>query len=177
MEALTRRFEESLGVRFQEALDLTAFVAYWGLAQSAEQALDNPASTLINRDTWLRQTNFAPDIWERYLNRVSLRLEEMTGAVAGAGSPWFDPLRLRDRPLIELPNGLLSISMPDLVAEKCSFHVLVANRRAWRGAPENGMAGCVRCALRTIRSLDPLTGCREHRRGVATEHALGGRGS
>ena len=122
-DLLRLRFEESLGVPFAEALTLTAFLGYWAIAGRPEQILDDPASVLIDPEAWLEQTDIRREDWDRFRARVSAPLDQIAAPVAGAGGRWFDPIRFRDRPLVELPNGLLFVSMPELLAEKSSFDI------------------------------------------------------
>jgi hypothetical protein len=163
-DLLRRRFEESLGVPFGEALALTAFLGYWAIAQRPDQVLDDPTSALVNPQTWLEQTDIRADDWDRFRARVSAPLSQIGASVPGTGGHWFDPLRFRDRPLIELPNGFLFVSMPDLLAEKSSFDMFWWLTEGPAGAqqqnPWQTAFGklCERYVLSTLHSIADATG-------------------
>ena len=142
-QTLLDRFEQSLGVSFEDALDFTAFLGYWTKAHRPDQVLDDPTAGVVNPNAWLAETNFNPDSWTTYCERTTQPLERISDPTPGAGLRWVDPLRFRDRPLIRFPNDLLFISMPDLLMEKVSFDMFwwltggpggAPQRNAWQAA-------------------------------------------
>jgi hypothetical protein len=141
---LRGRFNEILGVSFEDAVDLTAFLGYWSISQRAEAILRDINVVRVAPDVWLQQTNLPRDVFERFVERISQPVAELSpDAPLGAASPWWDPLGFRNRPLVRFEDGSLVITMPELLMEKGGFDMFWwltegpggrAQVRAWQEA-------------------------------------------
>lgn len=141
---LRDRFNEILGVSFEDAVDLTAFLGYWSISQRAEAILRDINVVRVAPDIWLQQTNLPRDVFERFVERISQPVAELSpDAPPGAASPWWDPLGFRNRPLVRFEDGSLVITMPELLMEKGGFDMFWwltegpggrAQVRAWQEA-------------------------------------------
>jgi hypothetical protein len=122
---LRNRFNEDLGVPFDDAIDLVAFLGYWSIAQQPEAVLRDLNVVRVFPETWLQQTNIPRNTFETLLARIARPVRELTPeAPPGAGSAWFDPLGFRDRPLVRFDDGTLLATMPELLMEKAGFDML-----------------------------------------------------
>jgi hypothetical protein len=141
---LRGRFNEVLGVSFEDAVDLTAFLGYWSISQPAEAILRDINVVRVVPDVWLQHTNVPKDIFERFVRRISQPVAELSpDAPPGAANPWWDPLGFRNRPLVRFEDGSLVITMPELLMEKGGFDMFWwltegpggrAQVRAWQQA-------------------------------------------
>lgn len=142
--ALRARFMEDLGVSFEDAVALNAFMGYWSIAPTVDAVLAGPNAVRIDPEIWLRETTIPRATFETLLARIAQPVEALCPeAPAGAGNPWFDPLSFRDRPLVRFPDGTLIVTMPEFLMEKASFEIFwwltggpggAAQRRAWQQA-------------------------------------------
>ncbi len=137
-EALRRRFTEVLGLPFEEALALIAFLGYWSIAPPFEVCLAHPESLWIDPQTWLVNTTIPPEMLERLLSRIAVPLERLPQHLASTtqGSPWLDPLPFRDRPLIRYPDGRITVTMPELLMEKAGFDIFWWLTEGPSGSPQ-----------------------------------------
>src|SRR5206468_3862324 len=120
--ALRARFAEDLGVSFEDAVALNAFIGYWSIAPTLDAVLAGPNAVKIDPETWLRETTIPRETFETLLARIAQPVEGLSpDGPPGAGNPWFDPLAFRDRPLVRFPDGTLIVTMPEFLMEKASF--------------------------------------------------------
>jgi predicted component of type VI protein secretion system len=119
---LRDRFNEVLGVPFEDVIDLTAFLGYWSISQGAQAILRDLNVVRVAPEVWLQQTNLSRDTFEQFVARISQPFTELSPeAPPGAASSWWDPLGFRDRPLIRFEDGSFVIAMPELLMEKGGF--------------------------------------------------------
>ena len=122
---LKERFRDELGVSFEDAIDITAFLAYWSLSNSVENALRDEKVLRVFPEMWLRQTTIPTATMMTFLERVARPARDITvERQPGAGDPWFDPLPFRDRPLVRFDDGSFLVTMPELLMEKAGFDML-----------------------------------------------------
>ena len=143
-QLLRERFAQDLGVVFEDAIDLTAFLGYWSLSQQPDAILRDINVVRVAPNTWLQHTNFSRNAFDTLIRRISQPAEDLTpDAPPGGGGAWFDPLGFRDRPLVQFEDGSLVITMPELLMEKGGFDMLwwltegpggAAQVRAWQEA-------------------------------------------
>jgi hypothetical protein len=122
--ALRERFAADLGVSLEDAVALNAFMGYWSMAHPVNEVLANVNLVRIDPRIWVQETTIPRQTFETLLRRVSRSIEQLSpDRVPGGGSPWFDPLAFRDRPLIQLNDGTAIVSMPEFLMEKANFEM------------------------------------------------------
>lgn len=115
-EHLRRAFADNLGVDFETAFNLTAFLIFHWTPESAKLAQD-PDAALINLETWLQRSVIPRQTLDQYLRAVALRVEDIPAAFTD-GMSFRDVLPFRRKPLLRLDESGLAFLCPQFVSEK-----------------------------------------------------------
>jgi hypothetical protein len=118
-ERLKERFRSQLGLEFQWAYDLTAFLMYWW-EFNAEKIPTNPGAGLVDLRRWLAGAQVPGDVLDAYLRAVATRIEEIPAVfdeLRAADNP-LETIPFRRKPLLRIDDYRLIAISPFLVSEK-----------------------------------------------------------
>lgn len=124
-DRLCAAFLDQLGLDFDTAFSLTAFLILHWVSQSAKLAED-PDAALINRRTWLKNSSIPLEDFDRYLGAVALRVEDIPPAfdALNVGMSFREVLPFRRCPLLRVDDDGVAFLSPQFVSEKGGVDLL-----------------------------------------------------
>jgi len=129
VDKVTARFQEYIGLEFQEAFDLTALLIYWWLANAEGISRDANSATLFDNSTWLSNTTITKETFDRYLEAMACTVENIPDAFdkldVKPGKAYFvETLPFRRRPLLRVTPDRTAILYPQLLGDKGGVDLL-----------------------------------------------------
>ncbi len=124
-DRLRGAFLDQLGLDFETAFNLTAFLIFHWVGQS-EKLAENPDAALINRRTWLENSTIPLQDFDRYLATVALRVEDIPGTfdALNVGMSFREVLPFRRCPLLRIADDGIAFLSPQFVSEKGGVDLL-----------------------------------------------------
>jgi hypothetical protein len=129
VDKVTARFQEYVGLTFQEAFDLTALLIYWWLSKAEGISRDANSATLFENSTWLSDTTIPKETFDRYLEAMACTVENIPDAfdklgVKAGGGYFVETLPFRRRPLLRVTPDRTAILYPQLLGDKGGIDLL-----------------------------------------------------
>lgn len=124
-ERLRKMFVDQLGLDFDTAYNLTAFLIYHWVGESTNLGARSDFPS-VNRQTWLQNSTIPLERFDRYLSRIAMRLEEIVPTFDGhgVGMSFRDVLPFRRRPLFRIDDDAVAFLAPQFMSEKGGVDLL-----------------------------------------------------
>ena len=132
-ERIKSLLEQSVGLDFTTAFNLTAFLTYWWHARMDEDP-HNPDAAAFDLRHWLNRSTIPTEQQRIFLHRVSMTTDDIVAAFDTFGGMSFhEMVPFRNRPLLRSESDQFAFICPQFATEKGGVDLL------WLASSEQGI--------------------------------------